>query len=281
MINDRGESVQEAPPSTPVETLGFSGVAEAGDNFYVVKDEREAKIISESRRAEAIEKDRGGTSRKSLDLLQMIKEGKIKDLNVIIKGDVQGSIEALSESFQRLSTNEVKLNVLHKGVGNITENDVMLASASQAIIIGFNVRPSTQASRIAEREGVEIDIRNIIYEAIEYVRNAMEGLLEPELRELVAGRASVIELFSIARLGVIAGCHVDSGRIPRNSSVRVIRNNRTIFEGKIGSLKRFSQDAREVPSGQECGILIDGFNDYELGDTLESYTFEEIPAKLR
>lgn len=281
MINDKGESVQEAPPSTPVEILGFSGVAEAGDSFYVLKDEREAKTISEIRKAEAIEKDRGFNSRKSLDLLQMIKEGQVKDLNVIIKGDVQGSIEALSESFQRLSTDEVKLTVLHKGVGDITDNDVMLASASQAIIIGFNVRPTAHASRLAEREGVKIELHNIIYEAIEYVRNAMEGLLEPELREVVAGRSSVIDLFSIARIGTIAGCHVDSGRIIRNSSVRVIRNNRTIFEGKIDSLKRFSQDAREVPSGQECGIFINGFNNYELGDTLESYTFEEIPAKLK
>lgn len=281
MINDHGESIQEAPPSTPVEILGFSGVAEAGDKFYVVKDEREAKSISESRKAEILEKGRLANSRKSFDLLQMLKEGEIKELNLIIKGDVQGSIEALAESFLRLNTDEVKLNILHRGVGEITENDVMLAAASKAVIIGFNIRPTNQAARLAEREGVEIKLHNIIYEAIEYVRSSMEGMLEPETREVVAGRASVIELFSISRMGTVAGCRVDSGRMLRNSSVRVIRNNRTIFDGKIESLRRFTQDVREILSGQECGIFINGFNDFELGDILESYTFEEIPAKLK
>jgi len=281
MINDRGENVMEAPPSTPVEVLGFSGVVEAGDKFYVMEDEREAKAISESRRVALREKDMAATGGKTLDIYQMLREGGIKDLNLIIKGDVRGSIGALSESLQRLSTDEVKLNVIHIAVGDVTENDVMLASASQAIVIGFNVRPTPQASRLAEREGVEIKLYNVIYEAISDVREAMEGLLEPELREVTSGRAEVIELFSISRIGTVAGCHVNTGRMLRNSPARIIRNNRVIHEGKIDSLRRFSQDVREMTSGQDCGILITDFSDFELGDIIESYTYEEIPARLR
>ncbi len=281
MINDRGENVQEAPPSTPVEVLGFSGVVEAGDKFYVMEDEREAKSIGESRRAALRQKDMAATSVKTLDLYQMLREGGIKDLNLIIKGDVRGSIGALSESLQRLSSDEVKLNVIHIAVGDVTENDVMLASASQAIVIGFNVRPTPQAAKLAEREGVDIKLYNVIYEAISDVREAMEGLLEPELREVTSGRAEVIELFSISRVGTVAGCHVNSGRMLRNSPARIIRNNRTIHEGKIDSLRRFSQDVREIASGQDCGILISDFSDFELGDIIESYTYEEIPARLR
>jgi translation initiation factor IF-2 len=280
MINDHGGNVQEASPSTPVEVLGFSGVPEAGDQFYVLKEEKEARSISESRRVAILEKGRAATGRKTLDLYQMIREGKIKDLNIIIKGDAQGSVEALAESLQRLSTDEVKLNVIHMAVGDITENNVMLASASKAIITGFHVRLTSQASRLAEREGVEVKLYNVIYEAISDVRTAMEGLLEPELREVISGRAEVIELFSISRLGTVAGCHVNSGRIVRNSPMRVIRNNRTIYEGKIDSLRRFSEDVREIASGQECGILVDDFSDFELGDIIESYTHEEIPARL-
>jgi len=281
MINDRGENVMEAPPSTPVEVLGFSGVVEAGDKFYVMEDEKEAKAISESRRVALREKDMAATGGKTLDIYQMLREGGIKDLNLIIKGDVRGSIGALSESLQRLSTDEVKLNVIHIAVGDVTENDVMLASASQAIVIGFNVRPTPQASRLAEREGVDIKLYNVIYEAISDVREAMEGLLEPELREVTSGRAEVIELFSISRLGTVAGCHVNTGRMLRNSPARIIRNNRVIHEGKIDSLRRFSQDVREMTSGQDCGILITDFSDFELGDIIESYTYEEIPARLR
>lgn len=280
MINDYGENVQTAPPSTPVEVLGFSGVPEAGDKFYVLKDEKEARAIGESRRAALLEKGRSASSRKTLDLYQMIREGEVKDLNAIIKGDVQGSIEALAESLHRLSTDEVKLNVIRIAVGDITENDVMLAEASKAIIVGFNVRLTSQASKLAEREGVVVKLYNVIYEAISDIRAAMEGLLEPELREVISGRAEVIELFSISRLGTVAGCHVNNGRVLRNSPIRVIRNNRTIYEGKINSLRRFSEDVREITSGQECGILLDDFNDFELGDVVESYTHEEVPARL-
>ncbi len=280
LIDEHGQNLKEAPPSMPVEVLGFSGVSEAGDKFYVLNNEKEARAISESRKAALIEKSRASSGIKVLDLQQLIKEGEIKDLNIIIKGDVHGSIEALEGSLERLSTDAIKLNVIHNAVGNITENDVMLASASSAIITGFNVGLTRNASKLAEREGVQINLYDIIYEAISDIRNAMEGLLDPELREVILGRAEVIELFSISRLGVIAGCHVNSGRVPRDSSVRVIRNNRTIHEGQINSLKRFSDDVREITAGQECGILISNFRDFELGDIIESYTHEEIPAKL-
>lgn len=280
LFDEHGQNIKEVPPSMPVEVLGFSGVSEAGDKFYVLNSEKEARAISESRKAALIKKDRALSGMRVLDLYQLIKEGEIKDLNIIIKGDVHGSIEALEGSLERLSTDAIKLNVIHNAVGNITENDVMLASASSAIITGFNVSLTQGASRLAEREGVEINLYDVIYEAISDIRSAMEGLLDPELREVILGRAEVIELFSISRLGVIAGCHVNSGRVLRDSSVRVIRNNRTIYEGQINSLKRFSDDVREITSGQECGILISDFRDFELGDIIESYTHEEIPAKL-
>jgi translation initiation factor IF-2 len=280
MSDDKGKILYEATPSTPVEVLGCSGIPEAGDKFYVVKDEKESKSISESRRNASIEKDRATTGRKTFDLYQMIKEGKIKDLNIIIRGDVQGSIEALSESLLSLSTDKVKLNIIHSAVGSISENDVLLASASNAIIIGFNVRPTSQSAKIAERERVEIKLYDVIYQAIDEVKSAMEGLLEPDLKEVVLGRAQVIETFSISRLGVVAGCQVINGRILRNSPIRVIRNNRVMHDGKIESLKRFSDDVREATSGQECGILVDGFDDIQYGDILESYNYEKIPAKL-
>ncbi len=280
LLDEHGQNIKEAPPSMPVEVLGFSGVSEAGDKFYVLNNEKEARSISESRKAILIEKGRASSGVRVTDLYQLIKDGEIKDLNIIIKGDVHGSIEALAGSLERLSTDAVKLNVIHIAVGNITVNDVMLASASSAIITGFNVSLTQNASKLAEREGVEINLYDVIYEAISDIRSAMEGLLDPELREVILGRAEVIELFSISRLGVIAGCHVNSGRVLRDSSVRVIRNNRTIHEGQINSLKRFSDDVREITAGQECGILISDFRDFELGDIIESYTHEEIPAKL-
>lgn len=280
MVNDHGENVSKAGPSTPVEILGFAGVAEAGDKFYVLSDEKEARGISEARKTELLEKDRSTTGVRTLDLYQMIKDGEIKDLNVIIKGDVQGSIEAILGSLQRLNTQEVKLNPIRVGAGDVTENDVTLATASKALIVGFNVRITPQASKLAEKEGIDINLYSVIYEVISDIRAAMEGMLDPELREVISGRAEVIDMFSISRLGTVAGCRVDSGRILRNSNVRVIRNSRNIYEGKIDSLKRFSDDVREIASGQECGILLDNFHEYELGDIIESYIFEEIPATL-
>ena len=280
MVDDKGKNLQEALPSTPVEVLGCSGVPEAGDKFYAVNDEKEAKAISESRRSMSLERDRSATGRKSLDIYQLIKDGKVKDLNIILKGDVQGSIEALSESLLRLNNEEVKINIIHSAVGSITENDVMLASASDAIVIGFNVRPTAHAAKLAEREHVDIRLYNVIYQAISEVRTIMEGLLEPELREVILGRAQILEVFNISRVGTIAGCQVINGRVVRNQPVRVLRNNRSIFEGKIDSLKIFSEDVREVASGQECGILVNGFSDFQRGDILECYTFEQVPVKL-
>lgn len=280
MVDDKGKNLQEAFPSTPVEVLGCSGVPEAGDKFYAVNDEKEAKAISESRRSMSLERDRSATGRKSLDIYQLIKDGKVKDLNIILKGDVQGSIEALSESLLRLNNDEVKINIIHSAVGSITENDVMLASASDAIVIGFNVRPTAHAAKLAEREHVDIRLYNVIYQAISEVRTIMEGLLEPELREVILGRAQILEVFNISRVGTIAGCQVINGRVVRNQPVRVLRNNRSIFEGKIDSLKIFSEDVREVASGQECGILVNGFSDFQRGDILECYTFEQVPVKL-
>lgn len=280
MVDDKGKNLQEALPSTPVEVLGCSGVPEAGDKFYAVNDEKEAKAISESRRSMSLERDRSAMGRKSLDIYQLIKDGKVKDLNIILKGDVQGSIEALSESLLRLNNEEVKINIIHSAVGSITENDVMLASASDAIVIGFNVRPTAHAAKLAEREHVDIRLYNVIYQAISEVRTIMEGLLEPELREVILGRAQILEVFNISRVGTIAGCQVINGRVVRNQPVRVLRNNRSIFEGKIDSLKIFSEDVREVASGQECGILVNGFSDFQRGDILECYTFEQVPVKL-
>ncbi|HGE70150.1 TPA: translation initiation factor IF-2 [Candidatus Poribacteria bacterium] len=280
MVDDKGKNLQEALPSTPVEVLGCSGVPEAGDKFYAVNDEKEAKAISESRRSMSLERDRSAMGRKSLDIYQLIKDGKVKDLNIILKGDVQGSIEALSESLLRLNNDEVKINIIHSAVGSITENDVMLASASDAIVIGFNVRPTAHAAKLAEREHVDIRLYNVIYQAISEVRTIMEGLLEPELREVILGRAQILEVFNISRVGTIAGCQVINGRVVRNQPVRVLRNNRSIFEGKIDSLKIFSEDVREVASGQECGILVNGFSDFQRGDILECYTFEQVPVKL-
>ncbi|MGB9594928.1 MAG: translation initiation factor IF-2 [Candidatus Poribacteria bacterium] len=280
MVDDKGRNLQKALPSTPVEVLGCSGVPEAGDKFYAVSDEKEAKSISESRKNLSLEKDRAATARKGLDIYQLIKDGKIKDLNIILKGDVQGSIEALSESLLRLNNEEVKVNIIHSAVGSITENDVMLASASNAIIIGFNIRPTAHAAKLAEKEHVDIRLYNVIYQAISEVRTIMEGLLEPELREVILGRAQILEVFNISRIGTIAGCQVINGKVVRNQPVRVLRNNRSIFEGKIDSLRIFSEDVREVTSGQECGILVNGFSDFQKGDILECYTFEQVPVKL-
>ncbi len=280
MVDDKGRNLQEAKPSTPIEVLGCSGVPEAGDKFYAVKDEKEAKAISESRKNLIIEKDRATTGRKSLDIYQLIKDGKVKDLNIILKGDVQGSIEALSESLLRLSNDEVKVSIIHSAVGSVTENDVMLASASNAIIIGFNVRPTSHAAKLAEKEHVDIRLYNVIYQAISEVKTIIEGLLEPELREVILGRAQILEVFNISRIGTIAGCQVINGRVVRNQPVRVLRNNRSIFEGKIDSLRIFSEDVREVSSGQECGIFVNGFSDFQKGDILECYTFEQVPVKL-
>ena len=281
MINDRGENVREAGPSISVQVLGFTGVPQAGDKFYALKNEKDAQAISELRLARHREDTLNPQSRISLeDLYKQIREGNIKELNIIIKGDVQGSVEAITESLMNLNTREVKLNLIHRAVGNITETDVLLASASNAIIIGFNVRPTGSAFKKATIERVEIRTYDIIYNVIADVRAAMEGLLEPEIREVLLGRAVVRELFRVPRLGVIAGSYINNGRIVRNQSLRVLRGNREIFSGKVDSLRRFKDNINEVASGYECGIGMEGFNEFQIDDILECYTHEKITRRL-
>jgi translation initiation factor IF-2 len=283
LITDTGQKVSEATPSMPVEVIGLPGVPAAGDLFVVVKDERVAREIADDR----LHKQRSaelaaGSARVTLDdLYARIKEGAVKELAVLIKSDVQGSAEALSEAVEKLSTAAVKLRVIHSGVGGITETDVQLASASQAIIIGFNIRPEPKAAALAEHDGVDIRLYTIIYDAIADIKAAMEGLLEPTLKERVLGRAEVRQVFSIAKVGTIAGCYVIDGTISRASAgVRVVRDQVTVYEGKLSSLRRFKDDVREVQQGYECGIGVENFKDMKMGDVLEVYAFDKVAAKL-
>jgi translation initiation factor IF-2 len=282
LIDDTGKKIYEAGPSTPVEVIGFSEVPMAGDVFTVVEDEKKARQIAlvrqQKQRLVEIAKQRKLT----LDeLYSKIKEGQIKELGIVIKGDVQGSVEAIRSALEGITHPEVKVRVIHAAVGGINESDVMLAAASNAIIIGFNVRPELKASQLAEKEGVDIRLYNIIYEAIDEVKKALEGMLEPTLKEKVLGRAEVRQVFQASRLGTIAGCYVIDGIISRASDgIRVIRDNIVVYEGKIDSLKRFKEDTREVQTGYECGIMIENFNDLKVGDMLENYIIEKIAAKL-
>ncbi len=282
LLNDKGRKEKEATPSYPVEVIGLSGVPQAGDSFVVMEDEKKARQVAQSRMQKQREAELALRKRITLDdLFSQIQKGEVKELNIIIKADVQGSVEAVSESLSKLSTEAVKLNVIHGSVGAITESDVMLASASNAIIIGFNIRPEPKASQLAETEGVDVRLYNIIYNAIEEVKQAMEGLLEPTLKEKVLGRAEVRQTFSVPKIGVIAGSYVLDGVITRGSAgVRVLRDNVVIYEGKLSSLKRFKEDVREVQTGYECGIGIENFNDVKVGDIIEAYDVEKLATKL-
>ncbi|MGC2424430.1 MAG: translation initiation factor IF-2 [Nitrospirota bacterium] len=282
LLNDKGKKEKEATPSYPVEVIGLSGVPQAGDSFVVMEDEKKARQVAQSRMQKVREAELALHKRVTLDdLFSQIQKGEVKELNIIIKADVQGSVEAVSESLTKLSTEAVKLNVIHGSVGAITESDVMLASASNAIIIGFNIRPEPKASQLAEAEGVDVRLYNIIYNAIDEVRLAMEGLLEPTLKEKVLGRAEVRQTFSVPKIGLIAGCYVLDGVITRGSAgVRVLRDNVVIFEGKLSSLKRFKEDVREVQTGYECGIGVENFNDIKVGDVIEAYDVEKLATKL-
>jgi len=277
LINDKGQKLKKATPSTPVEVLGFSDIPEAGDIFQVIKDDKKARQIAEKRAQSKREAELQKTKRVSLDdLYRHIKEGEIKELNLIIKGDVQGSVGALKDSLSKIDSDDVRLQVIHSGVGAVTESDVMLASASNAIIIGFNVRPEPKARKMAETENVEIKTYRVIYEVIEDIKGAMTGLLEPEYEEVILGRAEVRETFKVSRLGTIAGCYVLDGKLTRDSGVRVIRDNVVIHEGKINSLKRFKEDVKEVGEGFECGLMVEKFNDIKEGDVLESFVMQEV-----
>jgi len=281
MISDWGKKVEDAGPSMPVEILGLSGVPEAGDVFTVVRDEVTAKQIAGIRLKKKQETEIKKTAKISLaELYEKIKEGAVKELSVVVKGDVQGSVEAVKEMLGKLPADTIKVNIIHNAVGGITEGDIMLASASNAIVIGFNVRPEPKTQVLAEKEGVDIRLYSIIYELVDDIKKAMEGMLAPTIKENILGRAAVREAFRISKVGTIAGCYVTDGKILRASRVRLIRDNIVIYDGKMSSLKRFKEDVREVLSGYECGIAIEGFNDIKAGDTIEAYQMEEVATKL-
>ena len=280
MFDDAGKKIKSAGPSIPVEVLGLSEVPAAGDRFTVVKDEKTARQMAEARREKERQENFNSAHKVSLeDLYSQIKEGKVKELSVIIKADVQGSIEAIRGSLEKLSTDDVKVRVIHGAVGAITETDITLASASNAIVIGFNVRPENSAVVLAERDGVEVKTYRIIYDAIEDVKSAMIGMLDPEYKEVVLGTAEIRNTFKISNVGTIAGGYVLTGKLTRNADVRLIRDNIVILDSKLASLKRFKDDVKEVNAGYECGFSLEKFNDIKEGDIIEAYTMEAIKRK--
>lgn len=276
MVNDRGRKIKEAGPSMPVEIFGLSDVPEAGDLFYVVSDEKVAKQLAEKRKEEIHQKNIGRAKISLDDLFSQIQQGNVKDLNLIIKADVQGSVEAIRSSMEKLSNEEVKVNVIHGAVGAVIEADIRLAEVSSAIIIGFNVRPTAQVTEMAKEAGIDMRLYRVIYDAIEDIEKAMKGLLDPVFKEVVNGHAEVRQLYKVSSLGTIGGCYVTDGKILRNSDVRIVRNGIVVLEGKLASLKRFKDDAKEVAAGYECGIMIERFNDIKEGDVIESFHMEEV-----
>ena len=281
MFDETGERIDAAGPSTPVSVLGFDGAPNAGDNFNVFDDEKEARVIATKR--QQLQREQGVRTQKTVTLEELgrrIAVGEFKELNLIVKGDVDGSIEALSDSLQKLSTEKVQVNIIHKAVGQITESDVLLASASSAYIIGFQVRPSATARKLAETEEIQIKLYSIIYKAIEEMRDAMEGLLSAKIEENIVGSAEIRETFKISKIGTIAGCFVTEGKILRSSKVRVLREGIVVYTGLLGSLKRFKDDAKEVLKGYECGLNIEKFNDIKVGDVVEAYEDVEVKQTL-
>lgn len=281
MFNDRGTEIKEAGPSTPVEILGLESMPDAGDTFFVMADRDKAKGIAQYRKMKEREAQLAKSSRVSLEgLAEQIKQAGVKDLNLILKGDVQGSVEVLADSMQRMSTEKVRVKVLHSGVGAITESDILLASASNAVVIGFNVRPDRKATEISERENVQIRLHSIIYELQDEITKAMYGLLEPVFKENYAGRATVLNVFKITKVGQIAGCQVSDGLIKRDNQVRLLRDDVEVWKGKISSLKRFKDDVSEVRQGVECGIDLAGYKDIKVGDVIEAFTTEKMADEL-
>jgi translation initiation factor IF-2 len=281
LINDRGETVQSVGPAEPVEVLGLSGVPEAGDEFVVVNDEARAREVTEYRSRKRRESRQKNLARQSMDqLLKTQKEGEKRLLPLVIKADVQGSAEAIQGALAKLGTDEVGVQVLQSGVGGITESDVILAHASGAAIIGFNVRANAQARERAKRDGVEIRYYNIIYNVVDDVRAALSGMLAPELREKFLGNAEILEVFTISKLGKVAGCRVTEGVVRRGARVRLIRDNVVIHEGELSTLKRFKDDAREVVAGQECGMSFANYQDLQKGDVIECFEVETIKRAL-
>lgn len=281
MTDDKGKNIKEAGPSMPVEILGLPEVPEAGELFYVVTDEKVAKHLVEKRKNKLKEEQFKATSRVSLDdLFNQIQEGKVKELNIIVKADVQGSVEAVKQSLEKLSNDEVRVKIIHGGVGTITESDVTLAQVSNAIIIGFNVRPSANVLEAAKNANVDIRLYRVIYNAIEDIQAAMKGMLEPTFREVILGHTEVRQIFKVSGVGTIGGCYVTDGKIARNSDIRVIRDGVVIHEGKLASLKRFKDDVKEVLQGFECGLSIEKFNDIKEGDIVEAYVMEEVERQI-
>lgn len=280
LVNDQGQNVQEAGPAMPVEVLGIDGVPEAGDPFVVVQDEQTARQVASLQQEKQRERDLSRSSRVSLDdLFQRIQEGEVKELNLVVKADVHGSAEAVRASLEKLSTDEVKVNIIHQAVGAVSESDVLLAAASNAVIIGFNVRPEPNARRAAERDGVDIRVYRIIYNLLDDVEAAMVGLLDPEYKEQVLGRAEVRQTFKVPG-AVVAGCYVQEGKIVRSAQIRLLRDNVIIHEGQISSLRRFKDDVREVAQGYECGIGIERYNDVKEGDVIEAFTMVKVERTL-
>lgn len=280
MFDDMGKKIKSAGPSIPVEVLGLSEVPAAGDRFVVVKDEKTARNMAEIRKDKIKTESHQASHRVSLeDLYSQIQEGKVKELSIIVKADVQGSVEAIRQSLEKLSTDDVKVRVIHGAVGAITETDITLAAASNALMIGFNVRPDSNAVAMAEKDGVDIKTYRIIYDAIEDVKSAMIGMLDPEYKEVINGKAEVRMTYKISNVGTIAGCYVTDGKIVRNSEIRVIRDGIVIFESVLASLKRFKDDAKEVNKGYECGLSVERFNDLKEGDIIESFTMEAVKRK--
>ena len=281
MQNDRGERVLSAGPAMPVEVVGLPGVPDAGDIFVAMKDEKQAKEIATLRQIKQRELELAKHAKMSLEqLYEKIQKGEVKDLNVIVKADVQGSVEAVAETLRKLSTEAVRLNVIHTAVGAITETDVNLATASNAIIIGFSIRPEVKAQAMAEKEGVDIRLYNVIYDAVDDIRKAMEGLLAPVFKEKFLGRAEIREIFSVPKVGNVAGCYIQDGKILRNSQVRLLRDNAVVYQGKLGTLRRFKDDVKEVATGYECGMGLENYNDIKIGDIIEAFEMEKIAAKL-
>ncbi|MCG6945267.1 MAG: translation initiation factor IF-2 [Deltaproteobacteria bacterium] len=281
MLDDRGRQVTEAPPSIPVEVHGISGVPQAGDELVVVNDEKQAKQVAGHRQLKLREAELSRATKVTLDnLFERIKEGETKELKIVLKADVQGSLEAITDSLNNLSTEEIKVNIIHSAAGAVTETDVMLASASDAITIGFSVRASQKAQELAEAEKVDLRFYDVIYQLVAEVRDAMEGMLEPIYKEHFMGRAEVLKTFHISRIGTVAGSMVDEGRVERGAHIRVLRDNVVINDSKIASLRRYKDEVKEVKAGQDCGIIIENFNDIKVGDILETYSIEKIKAVL-
>jgi translation initiation factor IF-2 len=282
MFDEYGDQSESAFPSEPVEVVGFTGIPEAGDPFQVTENEKYAKQIGQKRQELKRFEESKNVKKVTLEnLYDQIKEGELLELKVIIKADVQGSVEALQESLLKLSTSQIRLNVIHAGAGAVNKPDIILASASNAIIISFRVRPNTMAAELAKKEKVDIRKYSIIYDVIEDVKSAMEGMLAPELREEIIGNAEVRKVIKVPKIGNVAGCYVSNGRIERTANVRVVRDGIEVYSGKINSLRRFKDDEREVAAGFECGIKIENFDDIKEGDVIEAYVIHEIAQKLK